>query len=127
MSAQKGNQSAVKHGVYAVQSNGPQTPSQRSRHAELVETLSEREGLRQALLDHVATCVILREMALNYVAKSIQSGVPMDSVTMLDRLAAFLNSERLGLLALEKITKNAGRHSADIVLKSLKGNDNEQQ
>jgi hypothetical protein len=111
------NKAAQTHGVFSLQDNGPQTPEQLTRKAELTETLATHEGIRDTLLAGAVTVTMLRELAVGWCVQQIAAGTPPDKIPMMDRVVAFINSERLALLALDKVTPGSKGRTLDAILR----------
>ena len=113
----EGNKAAEKHGVFSLRDNGPQTPEQITRHAELTDTLSTHDGIRDTLLAGAVTVTMLRELAVSWCIQQMAAGTPPDKIPMMDKVIAFINSERLALLALDKVTPGAPGKTLDAILR----------
>lgn len=110
------NKAAQTHGVFSLQDNGPQTPEQITRHAELTDTLATHDGIRETLLQGAVTVTMLRELAVSWCIQQIAAGTPPDKIPMMDKVVAFINSERLALLALDKVTPGAPGKTLDAIM-----------
>src|SRR5512139_3458974 len=109
------NKAAQKHGVFSVRDNGPQTPEQITRHAELTDTLATHEGIRDTLLAGAVTATMLRELAVAWCVQQMAAGTPPDKIPMMASVVSFINSERLALLALDKVTPGAPGKTLDAI------------
>jgi hypothetical protein len=97
--APEGNSNSLKHSVYRLRDQGPDSLSseQRGKYAELTEQLSTRLGAINALREQAIQTMLLAEIAQSYCVSEYKTGKVLDDIQLLRSLPAFWNSANRAL------------------------------
>lgn len=117
---QQRREAGTVHGAYGIRDSGPQTVSQQSRYAELMEQLKDREGVVNIMIDQAANIVLMTEVARSYIAKRARDGVDLGEIALLRALPAMYNTAGRALSRLLDEFDRNGEEPVDL-LEYLKG------
>ena len=104
----KGGQEGRSHGVYAIKARGKEAldADQRQTLREIEQQLTTPEGVEQALLQRVGMAMVIMGVLERYLKEQVNSGVPLDGITIFRSWPAFQNASVRALALLRSMMPN---------------------